>query len=155
MSRICVARCLAESGTRRSRSLVRRGVTDSRLPDSAGIEPATSLRSRRNRQTLDRFEGSFQLFVSQREVDELAGEVVVVGGHVEMTVTGEVEEDRALDAGLVGGPRLLQGAVDCVCGLGSREDALAAGECHGGSEDVVLEVGLGSNQAVAYELRNE
>src|SRR5258706_9765791 len=72
-----------------------------------------------------------------------------------MAVAGEVEEDRALHAGLVGGPRITESAVDGVCGLGSRDDALAAGERHGRSEDVVLEVGLGSNQAVAYELRNE
>ena len=89
------------------------------------------------------------------EVDELAGEVVVVGGHVEVAVAGEVEEDRPLDALLVGGGGRSQGAVDRVGGLGRRDDPLAAGEQHRRGEDVALEVGLGADQAVAQELRDE
>src|SRR5918995_1400626 len=85
-------------------------------------------RSGRRRQALERAERPTHLFLVERDVLELAGEVVVVGGHVEMAVAGEVEQDRALLAGLVGGARSANRAVNRVRGLGRREDALAAGE---------------------------
>ena len=69
-----------------------------------------------------------------------------------MAVAREVEEDRLLLAGLVGRLRRAERAVDRVRRLGRRDDALAAGEEDRRGEDVVLEVGLGADQAVADEL---
>ena len=45
--------------------------------------------------------------------------------------------------------------MDRVRRLGRRDDPLAAGEEHGRREDVVLEVGLGADQPVADELREQ
>jgi len=39
-------------------------------------------------------EGFPDLAIGVLEVRQLAGEVVIVGGHVQVTVAGEVEEDR-------------------------------------------------------------
>src|SRR4051794_41160926 len=75
---------------------------------------------------LDRAQGAVELDVVEREVDELSGEVVVVGGHVEVAVPGEVEEDRPLDTLLVRACRGLQRAVDRVRRLGRRDDPLVA-----------------------------
>src|SRR3990170_980852 len=71
---------------------------------------------------------------------QLAGEVLVVGGEVEVAVAAEVEEDDAPIARLAGGKRLVDGGADGVGGLGGGEDALRAGELERGLEDRVLVV---------------
>src|SRR5437588_8101654 len=70
--------------------------------------------SGRCRQTFDRVECAPHLVLVQGDVLELAGEVLVVRAHVEMAVTGEVEEDRSLLPRLVGLLRDLERAVDRV-----------------------------------------
>ena len=62
-----------------------------------------------------------------------------------MAVAAEVEEDRPLDALLVGARRLLRDGVDRVRRLGRRHDALAAREAHRLGEALVLGVRLGSD----------
>src|SRR2546423_10274222 len=106
----------------------------------------------RGRQTLDRPKGALHLGLVEGDVLELACEVLVVGAHVEMAVTGEVEEDRALLARLVGLLRRLHRAVDRMRGLRGGEDSLAPCAEPGRGETVVLEVGLGADQVVAHEL---
>ena len=64
----------------------------------------------------------------KREVLEAAGQIFVVGGHVEMAVAREVEEDRALDPFVVRRHRAHDGAVDRVGRLWRRDDPLAAGK---------------------------
>ena len=72
-----------------------------------------------------------------------------------MPVTREVEEDRPFFPRLVRRLRRLQRPVDRVRRLGCREDALASGKDERGREDVVLEVRLRADQAVANELRDQ
>src|SRR4029453_4874640 len=103
----------------------------------------------RTRETLDRVERALHLVFVEGDVVELACEVVVVRGQVEVSVAGQVEQDRPLPALLVCGPRDLEGSVNCVRRLGGGEDALAAGEDEGRGEDVVLQVRLGTDQVVA------
>src|SRR4051812_17827458 len=52
--------------------------------------------SGRRRQALEGVQRAIHLVLVERDVLEVAGEVVVVGAHVEVPVTGQVEEDRAL-----------------------------------------------------------
>ena len=59
-------------------------------------------------------------------VDQAAVEVVVVGGEVEVAVTGVVEQDDLLLAGLLGGQRLVDGGPDGVGGLGGGDLALGS-----------------------------
>src|SRR5207245_3234620 len=108
----------------------------------------TLLGKRRGRETLDRLQRALHLPFVEGDVLELAGEVVVVGGHVAMTVAGEVEQDRALLPRLVRSLRDLKRAVNRVRRFRRRENSLAAREQNGGSEDVVLEIGLGADQPV-------
>jgi hypothetical protein len=65
------------------------------------------------------------------DVRERAGEVVVLGGRVEMAVAGEVKQNRPLLGLFVGGSRHLKRSVDRVCCLGRREDPFAPGKQDG------------------------
>jgi hypothetical protein len=67
-------------------------------------------------------------------------------------VPREVEKDGALDALVVRCHRVQDGAVNRVCGLGRGNDPLAACKCDCGGEDVVLRIGLGSDEPVEDEL---
>src|SRR3990172_1531499 len=68
---------------------------------------------------------------------QLAGEVLVVGGEVEVAVAAEVEQDHPPLARLAGGQRLVDGGADGVGGLRRRQDALSAGELQRRVEDRV------------------
>ncbi len=83
---------------------------------------------RRSREAFDGLQGALDLGLVERDVLELAGEVVVVRGHVEVTVAREVEQDGALLARLVGRLCDLQRPVDRVGSLGRRQDPLRSGE---------------------------
>src|SRR5207237_624359 len=108
-----------------------------------------------SRKPFESSQGALDLFLLEGEVLEVAGEIVVVGGHVEVAEGGEVEENRPLLARLVGSLRRLQRAVDRVRRLRRGDDALVRGEEDGGGEDVVLEIGLRADEPVADELRDE
>src|SRR5437764_1403808 len=99
--------------------------------------------------------GAAPLGLIQGDVLEPACEVVVVRGHVEVAVARKVAEDCPLFARLVRCLRYLKGAVDRMRGLGSGQDPLAPREQDGRGEDVVLEIGLGADQPVARELRDQ
>src|SRR3989304_3578001 len=58
----------------------------------------------------------------------LAGEVLIVGGEVEVAVAAEVEQDGAPIARLAGGQRLVDGGAYGVGGLRRGQDPLRAGE---------------------------
>src|SRR3954468_1115291 len=66
------------------------------------------------RQAFDRVQRALDLFLVERDVLEVAGEVIVVRRHVEVAVAGEIEEDRLLLAGLVRRSPCLERAVDRV-----------------------------------------
>ena len=69
---------------------------------------------------------------------ELAAMVGVVGGHVEVAVAAEVEEDHPLLAGLLRRLGLVDRGADRVRRLGRRQDALDAGELDGRREGARL-----------------
>ena len=109
----------------------------------------TGAPARRLGQRLDRPQRAGDLGLRQLVVLEAVVQVVVVGGHVEVAVAGQVEQDHLLVAGLVGPLGRVDRALDGVRGLGRRDDALGAGERDRRGEHVVLAVGLGPHQAVA------
>src|SRR5690348_1166599 len=110
---------------------------------------------RGRRQAFDRVQGALDLRLVERDVLQLAGEVVVVRRHVEVPVPGKVEENRLLLSGLVRLLRSEDRAVDGVRGLRRRQDPLTAGERERRREDVVLQIRLGPHEPVAHELREE
>src|SRR5947209_7955338 len=63
-------------------------------------------------------------------VFELALEVAVVSGHVEVTVAAQVEQDRLLFAGLLAAERLVDGGTNGMGALRGRDDPLRPGELH-------------------------
>jgi hypothetical protein len=65
---------------------------------------------------------------------ELAVEVFVVGGHVEVSVPGEIEEYGSGLAGLLARQRLVDRGAHRMAGFGRRDDALGARELHAGLE---------------------
>src|SRR5437667_459325 len=91
----------------------------------------TSSALRSSRSAADRVQRALDLSLVEGDVLEVAGEVVVVRGHVEVPVAREVEEDRPLLAGLVGFPRDLERAVDRVRRLGRGDYALGARKADG------------------------
>ena len=68
---------------------------------------------------------------------QLAREVLVVGGEVEVAVTAQVEQDDAFFAGLFGRTRFADGGADGVRALRRRDDALGSRELDGGLETFV------------------
>ena len=64
--------------------------------------------------------------------------VGVVGGHVEVAVAAEVEQDHPLLARLLGRLGLVERRADRVRGLGRRDDPLGAGEADRGLEGARL-----------------
>ena len=78
---------------------------------------------------LQRFgDGFLRIFV----ILQLAGEEAVVGGHVEVAVAGQAEEDGLGLAGRLAAERLVNRGADGVAGLRRRDDAFGAGELDAG-----------------------
>src|SRR3990170_2779362 len=86
---------------------------------------------------------------------ELAAEVLVVGGHVEVAVAGEVEEDRFLLAALFARERLVDRHADGVVRLGRRQDALGARELHARLEGRKLRHRDRLDETLVIELRHK
>src|SRR5215212_10467327 len=81
------------------------------------------------------------LLVGVLEVDQVSGEVLLVGREVEVAVAAEVEEDGLLLSCLFGLERQVYGSFDRVRHLGRRNDAFCPGERYPGLEGGVLGVG--------------
>src|SRR4029453_13731279 len=79
----------------------------------------------RTRETLDRVERALHLVFVEGEVVGVARGGVLVRGQVEVSVDGQVEQDRPLPALLVCGPRGLEGSVNCGRRLGGGGGAPA------------------------------
>src|ERR687898_2594529 len=109
----------------------------------------------RRGEAFDRLERPLHLGLVERHVLEFSGEVVVVGGHVEVAVAREVEEDRLLLTRLVRRPRGLKRAEDRAGRLRRWEDPLASRELDRGGEAVALEVGLAADPPVAHQLGDQ
>ena len=78
------------------------------------------------------------VLVADMEILHFAGEILVVGGHVDETVAGEVEEDGLLLAGLLALERFADRGGDGVAGLGCGDDAFGPGEEDAGLEGLEL-----------------
>ena len=85
-------------------------------------------------------QGHRQFFLAVGLILEFAGEVLLVGRHVEMAVTAEVEEDGFAFAFALAAHGFLDGALDSVVGLRRGHDAFVAGEEHAGLEALTLGV---------------
>src|SRR5262249_59306437 len=88
-------------------------------------------------------------------VDQAAVEEVVVRREVEEAVTGEVEEDDALLARLLGGQRLVDHRADGVTRLRGRELALGVGELDRRVERLALRVRDGFHAPAPDEARDD
>src|SRR5438034_3091502 len=75
------------------------------------------------------------------DVLQLACEVRVIRRHVEVAMPRQAKEDGPLLTSLSSGGRLLSHGPQCMRRLGSRQEALAAGEPHGLGEAFVAFVG--------------
>src|SRR5215212_652046 len=82
----------------------------------------------------------FYLLVRVLQVDQLSGEVLLVGREVEVTVAAEVEEDGRPLSGFLCFERQVYGGFDRVRHLGRRHDTLRPGERDPGLEGGVLGV---------------
>ena len=71
-------------------------------------------------------------------VGELPRTVVHIGLHIEMAVAAQVEQYRAPNALGFAAQRFVDRAAHSVVGLGSRQDALGAGELYACLEAAVL-----------------
>jgi len=76
--------------------------------------------------------------VGELGVDHLARVELLVGGHVEVAVATQVEEDDRRGAGGLGLERLLDRALHRVVGLWRGQDALMLGKQHAGLEALRL-----------------
>src|SRR5579885_476887 len=99
------------------------------------------LRIRRYGEGRDVAQGAFDFLSRQLVVFQLAGEVGIVGGHIEVAVTAEVEQDRLLLALFLAAQRFVDGRLDGVRRFRSRDDGLAAGKSDRGAEDIQLRIG--------------
>src|SRR5215210_4495150 len=88
------------------------------------------------------------------EVDELPGEVLLVGREVEVAVAAEVEEDGILFSCLLGLERQVYGSFDRMRNLRRRHDAFGPGECNPGLEGGVLGVGPRLDESLVRERRD-
>src|SRR3989344_6999876 len=84
---------------------------------------------------------------------ELTAEGFVVGGHVGMAVTGEIEEYGLACAGLLAGERLVDRGAQRMAGFGRRDDALGAREGDARFESRKLRHRDGLDQPFVAELR--
>ena len=78
-------------------------------------------------------------------------QVVVVSLHVEVAVSGEVEQDDLLPTRLPRLHRLVDHGADGVGRFGTCHDALAPGELDRGLEHGILRVGLRLHMAVLHQ----
>src|ERR1019366_6814290 len=111
--------------------------TNSRSADR--VRPGDRSRSSGDARQARERRGQFLLVIVP--VYEFAFEVVDVGLHIEMAVTGKVEQDRLFLAFLLAAQRLVNGATHRVVGLRRRHDALATRELAAGFEAGLLVVG--------------
>src|ERR1700680_3986352 len=79
--------------------------------------------------------------LGQLDVLKLAGEVGVVGRHIEVPMPRKTEEDRPGFAGLARGSRFLGHRPQRVCGLRSGKEALGSSKAHRLGKAFVLLVG--------------
>src|ERR671921_960103 len=99
-------------------------------------------------------DGRFYLLVRVLQVDELSGEVLLVGREVEVAVAAEVEEDGLLLSCLSGLERQVYGGFDRVRHLGRWHDALRPRERDPGLEGGVLGVGPRLDQPLVRQRRD-
>src|SRR5215211_6824541 len=99
-------------------------------------------------------DGRFYLLVRVLQVDQLSGEVLLVGREVEVTVAAEVEEDGLLLSCLFGLERQVYGGFDRVRHLGCRHDALCSGKRDPGLEGGVLGVGPRLDESLVCQRRD-
>src|SRR3712207_3402420 len=103
------------------------------------------LRRRRGQTALAGYPGDGPLYLLLRvlEVDEFAGQVLLVGPQVEVPMSAEVEEYHPPLAGLLCFEREVDGSPYGVRDLRRRDDALRLREEHPCLEGRVLGVGAG------------
>ncbi len=99
-------------------------------------------------------EGHRQFALVVGLVDELAGEIVHVRLHVEVSVPAEVEEDRLRHALLPAADGLVDRPAHGVIGLGRRQDALGPSELHARVEAFLLHQRARLDQPEFLEVRH-
>src|SRR5919112_162323 len=99
-------------------------------------------------------DGRFYLLVRVLQVDQLSGEVLLVGREVEVTVAAEVEEDGLLLSCLFGLERQVYGGFDGVRHLRSGHDPFRPGESYPGLEGGVLGVGPRLDESLVCQRRD-
>ena len=97
----------------------------------------------------------FHIGICHLVVGQVASQVLVVGGHVDQAVAGEVEQDRARLAFDLGLFRFADGGSDSVGRFGSRYDALTLRKERGGLECFKLLDIHGIHQAVLLQLADD
>src|SRR2546425_11710519 len=86
---------------------------------------------------------------------QLPGKVGVIGGHVEVTMPTEIEQNRLLLPCLFRLQCLVDRCAYCMPGLRRRNDPFSAREFHSGLEDGVLVIGLGLDDAFIVKQRHQ
>src|SRR5829696_1129405 len=99
-------------------------------------------------------DGRFYLLVRVLQVDQLSGEVLLVGREVEVTVAAEVEEDGLLLSCLFGLECQVYGSFDGVRHLRSGHDPFRPGESDPGLEGGVLGVGPRLDESLVCQRRD-
>src|SRR5215211_4792007 len=99
-------------------------------------------------------DGPLYLLLGVFEVHELARQILLVGGEVEVPMSAEVEEDYPLLAGLPGFEREVYGRPYGVRDLRRGDDAFRLREEHPGLEGRVLGVGAGLDQTLVHQRRD-
>src|SRR4029450_13173547 len=89
------------------------------------------------------------------DIEQVSGQVVLVGLEVEVAVAAEVEDDRLGAALLLAAQGLVDHGPDGVGRLWGREDALGAGELHRRLEDLRLRVGHGLDVVLLAQQRHQ
>src|SRR5918999_3804880 len=102
----------------------------------------------------DALHAALDVLLAELDLGEVAGQVVVVGLHVEVAVAAQVEHDHSLLAGLLRRHRLVDRRADGVVRLGRRDDPLRPGELHACLEHLVLRVGAGLHESLPNQQRD-
>src|SRR5215216_5117675 len=92
---------------------------------------------------------------SRLDIEQVSGQVVLVGLEVEVAVAAEVEDDRLGAALLLAAQGLVDHGPDRVRRLRGREDALGPGELHRRLEDLGLRVGHGLDVVLLAQQRHQ
>src|SRR5919202_3439323 len=108
------------------------------------------------RSLLVRYPGDCPIYLLLRvlEVDELVGQVLLVGSKVEVPVAAEVEEDHLPLAGLLRFEREVYGRPYGVRHLRRGDDAFRLRKEHPGLEGLVLDVCARLDKALGHERRD-